>query len=116
MEREWQQRAEHRLDPRAALGARHEPGPRDRGDLAAPEWHGLDEADVPVALERQGGEPDDVLLVEAADDDRIQLDRTQTGRLCGLDPGPDLRERAPAHYAREAIGVETVEMHVDPSQ
>ena len=45
--------------------------------LAGAERHRLDEAHVPRALERERGERHDVVLVEAAHDDGVQLDRRE---------------------------------------
>src|SRR5438552_10096885 len=107
------ERSERGLDAGAVLRVRDEPRACHRRDLAAPERHRLDEADVPLALERQGGQRDDVLLVEATDDDRVQLDGLQSGGLGRLDARPDLRERPPAHDPRQAIRIETVDVDVD---
>ena len=46
------------------------------------------------------------------DDHGVQLDRREAGRLGGLDARPDLGERAPAHDAREPLGIEAVEVDV----
>ena len=84
--------------------------------VAGAERHGLDEADVPRTLERQRGEGSHVLVVVATRDHGVQLDRGQAGRLGRLDAGPDLRERAPAHHACEAVGIQGVEVDVHPPE
>ena len=108
------QRAERRLDAAArvsAFGTR--PSRATRGRVAGAERHRLDEAHVPRPVERQCGERDDVVLVEAAHDDGVELDRREAGGLGGLDARPDLGERAPAHDARDALGIEAVEVDVE---
>ena len=67
-------------------------------------------------VERERRERHDVVLVEAADDDGVQLDGREARRLGGLDAGPDVGQRAPAHDARHALRIEAVEVDVDPAQ
>ena len=108
--------AEHVLDPAAELRRRHEPIARRPRGVAAAERHGLDEADVPRPIERQRGERDDVVLVEGADDHGVQLDRREAGRVGRLEARPDVGQRPPAHDPREPLGIEAVEVHVQPAE
>ena len=75
------ERAERRFDARARLGARHAGCDRDTSaDSPAPSGISLDEAHVPGALERERGERHDVVVVEAADHHRVELDRARARR------------------------------------
>src|SRR5262249_27626714 len=104
--------AERLLDARTGLGAADEAAARHLLRIPGPERHGLDKAHVPRALEREGRQRNGVLLVEAAYQDRVQLDRYETRLLGRLDAGPDVCKRAPAHDLRDARGIEAVEVHV----
>ena len=71
---------------------------------------------MPVAREGERRQGHDVLLVVAAGDDGVQLDRPETGCLGRLDAGPDLLHRSPAHEPGEADGVETVDVDVHAAE
>src|SRR5262245_3544174 len=90
---QWAQRL---LDACTGLGAADEAAARHLLRIPGPERHGLDEAHVTGAREREGRQRNGVLLVEAAYQDRVQLDRYETRLLGRLDAGPDVCERAPA--------------------
>src|SRR4029077_5504220 len=90
---------------------------REASAVSGAERHELDEADVPVALDREARERDGVLaVVLSLDDDDAQLDRGEAWGLGGLYPAPDLVERAPAHEARQALAVEGVDVDVDAAE
>ena len=118
--RAGQRRRAGRAPPRCVRGSRALRHESAAGDLRrvspAPSGIVSMKRTCQGALERERRERDDVLVVEAADDDGVQLDRGEARRLRRLDAGPDLGERAPAHDARQALRVEAVEVDVDAAQ
>jgi len=71
---------------------------------------------VPIAVEGETGEIDYVVLVVVADDDGVQLDGREAGRLGGLDARPDVLERSETHDPFEMLRIKRVEVNVDAIQ
>ena len=65
--------------------------------------HVLDEPHLVAGLARPPCEVDDLVVVRAADHDRVDLDRHEAGRLRGPDPGEDLVERVAPRHLGEAV-------------
>ena len=89
----------------------HELRQRHVRGVAAPERHQLDEAHVPVPVDRAPRQVRDVHVVVVARHHAVDLDRHEARLLGGRDAGLDLLERAEAHELLEPLGVERV--HVD---
>ena len=67
-------------------------------------------------LAREGDQRDDLVVVHAAFDDRVELDGREPRRLGGEQAVHDLVEVAAAGDAPEAVGVEAVEADVEAAQ
>ena len=76
------------------------------------ERHHLDQREVHAAAMRPGDQLGELVLVDALERDRIDLD-LQAGRLRGVDAGQNLVELAPARDGAEFVGIERVERDVD---
>ena len=76
------------------------------------ERHHLDDGEVHAAAVRPGDEIAELVLVDALERDRVDLD-LEAGRLRGVDAGQHLVEIAPAGDGAELVGVERVERDVD---
>jgi hypothetical protein len=83
---------------------RHSPGRAQR--------HLLDEAQFVAALQAEPRQGDHVLLVGAAQDDRVDLDRAQARLVGGEDPRQDVVEPVSAGQLRVACAIEGVQRDV----
>ena len=73
-----------------------------------PERHDFDEREVHAAAVRPFHQLRELVLVDALERDRIDLD-PQACRLCGVDARQNLVELAPTRDGAEFIGIERVE-------
>src|SRR5262249_58232012 len=78
------------------------------------ERHPLDEARGHGAVPSPLAQVGDLVVVDAAQHDRVDLDGHE--RAGGVDPGHDARDVAADGEAAEAVGVERVEADVDLGQ
>ncbi len=78
--------------------------------------HELDEPHVKRPVDGQPGQVLDLVVVDAGDDDLVDLDRSQTFALGGGDAGEHLLQAPPAADAAVALRPEGIEADVDPPQ
>ena len=78
--------------------------------------HVLDEAHLQAVLARETGQRHDVAVRDAADGDRVDLDRSEAGPLGGLDAVQDPVQPVAAGHLAEALRVQRVEADVDAPQ
>ena len=97
------------------LVRRARPG-RDVQSPVGVEGHELDEAHADAPLAAEGGEVDDLVVVDAAHHDAVDLHRVEAGVERGVDPGEHPVEVVAAGERAEHVGAERVERHVDPPQ
>ncbi len=71
---------------------------------------------MPAVGQGAPGKVDDLVVVETADDDHVELDGLQTGGPGCLDAGPDVLEPVAAGDAGEALGPQGIEADVDALQ
>src|SRR5687767_9458516 len=92
--------------------ARHDMLP---GELAqAPHRHQLDETNMPFVLDREPREIHDLVVVDAAHDHDVDLDRAETGGLRRLRRSNGIEAEISAGDGGNAIRPETVGGDVDP--
>ncbi len=106
------QRPQRLLDALADLGCRHNAVAVPVACLA--QRHDLDETDMPVRLQRQAGQIDHLIVVQAADDDRVDLDRPQARRQRGAPPGQHVLQLPVAGQGAKALRAQRVQADVDP--
>ena len=80
------------------------------------ERHELDEAHLDAAAAAVVGERDDLVVVDAALDHGVDLDRVESGLLGRLDAVEDVDELVSPGHPLELGPIERVEADVDPSQ
>ena len=80
------------------------------------ERHELDEADADATGTPVRREVDDLVVVHAAHDDAVDLDRVEPGVERRVDPGEHALELVAAGERAERVGAERVERDVDPPQ
>jgi len=87
------------------------------GELAqATNRHQLDEANMPRMIEREPCEIDDLVIVDSAHHDHVQLDRSDArrlGRACGSDR---FESEVSASNRSDTLGAQTVSADVDAIQ
>ena len=81
-----------------------------------PDRHVLDEPHLEAVLAAVAGQRHHVVLGEAADGDRVHLDRLEAGRLRRVEAGEHLLQPVAAGQFAEPAGVERVEPDVEPPQ
>src|SRR5216683_2976258 len=114
--RQFGEGAELSLDSATRLNIRDIALDGDGGALAARKRHQLNESDVPIAIDGEPREIHYVCFVVACCYNRVELDGRQAGFFRGDYSGPDLIERTPSHLVLDGLGVETIEMDVEPVQ
>ncbi len=77
------------------------------------ERHELDEAHLDVVIAPEAGEVDDLVVVDAALHDGIDLDRLEAGLLGGLDAVEHTHQLVAPGHLQEPIGAQRVETDVD---
>ncbi len=80
------------------------------------ERHELDEADLDVVLAAVVRECDDLVVVDATFDDRIDLDRVESRFLGGSDPVQHVDEFVTPSHLMELLAIERVEADVHPPE
>src|SRR6185503_19981680 len=78
--------------------------------------HELHEATNDDPLRAEANQLDPLVFVEAADDDRVDLDLGDAGRARGLDVAQHALEIAPSGDAGEALAAQAFEADVDGRQ
>src|SRR5687768_8244311 len=85
------------------------------GELAqAPNRHQLDETNMPLVLDREPREIHDLVVVDAAHDHDVDLDRAETGGLRSLRRPNRIEAEISASDGGNAIRTEAVGGDVDP--
>ena len=113
---EFGERAEGRLDSAARFDVRDVALHRQRRAFSAAQRHQLDKSHVPVALDGQARELDDVGFVVAGGYDRVELYRRESRFFRRDYPAPDFLEAAPSHLPFDGRRVQAIEMHIDTIQ
>ena len=80
------------------------------------EWHPLDEAHLDAPFPAERGEVDELVVVDAAHHDGVDLHRVEAGFAGRGDAVEHPRQLVAPGHRREALTVERVEADVDPAQ
>ena len=78
------------------------------------ERHLLDEAQLGVVVERERDEIDELVVVDVAHRDRVELERTKTGCRGRRDPGEHVVEPVAAREVAEPVAPQRVDRDVEP--
>ncbi len=80
------------------------------------EGHELDEPDLDTALTAVVGQDDDLVVVDAALDDGVDLHRVEPGLYCSIDAVEHPGQFVTPGHALELVALQGVEADVDPAQ
>src|SRR5689334_12824681 len=80
-----------------------------RGELTqTTDWHQLDESHVPRMIECEPREIDDLVIVDAAHDDNVQLDRSDARGFGGARGGDRIEAQVASRDCRDAVRTQAV--------
>ena len=88
--------------------------PRELGALA--DRHEFEEANGERVVARELEPAFDLILVEALEQHRVDVDGAEPGGRGGLDAAPDLVDEAVARNHGVAVGAERIDAHIDAAQ